>query len=84
MGMFNIILLDKPCPKCGSKVEWQTKDLVIDDKYPVVNILKKYTLNKRMSCEVYTCCDKCKVWTGGKIVDGKPRDFTSEKALPET
>ncbi len=71
MGMFNIIDIKKDCPKCGAKVEWQTKDLVIDSRYLVENSGEKYVLNTRMSAEIYTSCDKCKTWTELKIKNGK-------------
>ena len=29
MGMFVTLKLDEKCPNCGSKIEWQTKDLTI-------------------------------------------------------
>ena len=71
MGMFNVIDIKKNCPKCDSKVEWQTKDLVIDDRYLTENTGETYVLNRRMSAEIYTSCDKCKTWSELKIINGK-------------
>ncbi len=69
MGMYNIIKLNKDCPNCGAKVEWQTKDLVIDGIYPVdnINILETYALSERMTGEVHALCKKCKTWSDAKI-----------------
>lgn len=71
MGMFITIKLDKMCPHCGAKVWWQTKDLTIDDIYPVANFGQEYKVNSRMSAEVYTYCDKCKNEVNLKIKKGK-------------
>ena len=77
---FNIIDIKKDCPKCGAKVEWQTKDLVIDKTYPIENILRKYILNKKMSCEAHTSCDKCDAWSEVKIISGKLGKIKSGKS----
>ena len=70
--MYNIILIDKPCPTCGNKnLEWQTKDLVIDDIYPIANLLSEYMVNKRMDGPVFTICDECKYWIEADIQKGK-------------
>ncbi|MEK7504632.1 MAG: hypothetical protein AAB550_04010 [Patescibacteria group bacterium] len=60
MGMFNVIKVKVDCPKCGGKIdEWQTKNLVIDDIYPVDNVLEHYDLNKGMDAEIHSYCDNC-------------------------
>ncbi len=66
-----MILTDKPCSVCGAKVQWQTKDLVIDDIYPVANYCDSFQLNERMDAEIYTTCDKCGTSLELKIVKGK-------------
>lgn len=71
MGMYNTIDVKKNCPKCGAQVEWQSKDLEIDGKYPVMNVLETYKLNNKMVGEVHTLCDKCKTWSEFKIEKGK-------------
>lgn len=71
MGLFNIIKLNKECPKCGAEVEWQTKNLKIDDIYPVENLMNHYDLNSRMDAEVHTFCDKCNKWIELIIKKGK-------------
>lgn len=80
MGMYNIIDLEKNCPNCSTKVEWQTKDLVIDDIYPVASVLETYELNKRMSGEVHTLCSKCKTWSEARIKNGKLYNLRTKKA----
>lgn len=69
--MYNIIDTKENCPNCDANVEWQTKDLIIDNKYLVANVLKTYRLNKRMDGEIHTFCDKCKTYSEGKIKNGK-------------
>jgi hypothetical protein len=74
MGMFITIQLDKGCPQCGAKVEWQTKNLLLDDVYPVVNLLQEYDVSERMDADLYTYCVHCKnrtnlVMRKGEIVD---------------
>ncbi len=71
MGMFVTIKLNEKCPHCGGSVEWQTKNLTIDEIYPVANFGQKYEINSRMSAEVYTYCDKCKKEVNLKIEKGK-------------
>jgi len=80
MGMYNIIDIKRNCPNCGAKVEWQSKDLIVDGIYSVVNALKTYILNKRMSGEVHTYCSKCSTWTEAKVVKGKLRKLTVGKS----
>ena len=71
--MFVTIGLDEKCPHCGSSVEWQTKDLTIDEIYPVANFGQEYKINSRMSAVVYANCDKCKKEINLKIKKGKVR-----------
>ena len=71
MGMFVTLRLNEKCPYCGCSVEWQTKDLVVDDIYPIENFGQEYKINSRMSAEVYTHCDKCKKEVDLKIKKGK-------------
>jgi len=80
MGIYNIIDLKKNCPKCGQKVEWQTKDLVIDRIYPVANVLEVFAINKKMIGEIHTHCNKCKTWSEAKIKDGKLFNLKIEKS----
>jgi hypothetical protein len=61
------------------KSEWQTMSLVIDDIYPVVDTLTIYSLNKKMSAEIYTLCDKCKSWSEAKIRKGKLCDLQTKE-----
>ncbi|SRR5260221_2818292 len=61
MGMFNILKTDKVCPRCGSVLEWQTKNLVIDNIYPVDNLLLVFDLNKRTTAEAYAVCKRCNI-----------------------
>ena len=79
MGVYNVIDLKRGCPSCGVKVEWQTKELVIDNIYPVENVLETFSLNIRMSGEVHTLCSKCGTWTEAKMVNGKLIDLKTEK-----
>lgn len=69
--MFVTLKLDEKCPNCGSSVQWQTKNLTIDDIYPIANFGQEYKINSRMSAEVYTYCDKCKKEVDLKIKKGK-------------
>jgi len=69
--MYNIIDIGRNCPNCGAKVEWQSKELMIDDIYPVMETLANYKLDKRMSGEVHTSCDKCGVWLEVRFSKGK-------------
>lgn len=71
MGMYNIIKFSEGCPNCDKKVEWQTKDLVIDNLYPVENILKIFKPNTRISGSVYTVCNYCQTEISAKINKGK-------------
>ena len=80
MGMYNIIDFSKRCPSCSAKVEWQTKGLVIDSMYPIANVLKTYTPNRRMSGEVYTYCSECKTWVEAKMKNGKLGKLKVEKS----
>lgn len=79
MGMFNIIDLKRGCPSCGAKVEWQTKGLVIDNMYPVENVLKTFSLNKRLSGEIHSLCRKCGTWIEAKLINGRLIDLKTEK-----
>ncbi len=71
MGLFNTVDLKVDCPNCGEKVEWQTKGLVLDGIYPIENVMERFELNKRISGEVHTLCDKCKFWSEVVIKNGK-------------
>ena len=72
MGIYNIILINKNCPKCNNKnLEWQTKDLIIDNIYPVANVISRYKINKRMTATVYTNCNECETAVEIYIKDGK-------------
>lgn len=71
MGMFVTLKFNKKCPHCGAEVWWQTKSLVIDEIYPVANFGQEYDVNKRMSAEAYTVCDKCKKETSLEIKKGE-------------
>lgn len=76
MGLFNIINIDKKCPKCGAEVEWQSKRLVVDGIYPIQNFCG----------EAYASCRKCQTWTDllmidGKIIDDKRRIRKLEKSF---
>lgn len=86
MWLFNVVNIDKKCPKCGSIVEWQSKNLVVDGIYPVQNFLGVFELNKRISGEAHTLCDKCQSWievliVEGKIIDDKRRIRRLEKSF---
>ena len=63
--------MGKDCPNCGAIVEWQSRGIVLDGIYPIENVLEKFELNKRISGEVYTSCDKCDFWSEVVIKDGK-------------
>lgn len=86
MGLFNVVKMDKKCPKCGSETEWQSKNLVVDGIYPIQNFLGIFDLNERISGEAYASCDKCRTWTevliiDGKIIDDKRRIRQLEKSF---
>ena len=79
MGMFNTVNLKKDCANCGAKVEWQTKDLILDGVYIIENTLETFELSKRISGVVYACCDKCKFWNEVIIRNGKLGKIKTKK-----
>ena len=71
MGIYNIIDIGKDCPNCGAKVEWQSKELVIDDIYRVVRSLDTFKINKRMDADIIAFCDECGAQAEADIKKGK-------------
>lgn len=61
MGLFNTLKFQKVCLFCGKELDnWQTKDLVIDDIYHIMNGLDVFELNDRMDATASDYCQKCK------------------------
>lgn len=79
MGLFNTVNLKIGCPNCGVKVEWQTKDLILDGVYVIENTLETFELTKRISGVVYTGCDKCSYWSEVIIKNGKIGKIKTKK-----
>jgi hypothetical protein len=71
MGLYNRIKYKQTCVNCGAEVEWQSKHLVIDEIYPVANVLETYEIDARLSGEMHTYCGKCDTSMDAEIVKGE-------------
>ncbi len=70
MGVYNVIKSKMKCPKCESKVEWQSKYLTYDG-HVIENLLQDIVLTEHMAGEMHTSCSKCKALLEVTIVKGK-------------
>lgn len=61
MGMYNVVKINIPCPKCGGNVgEFQTKDETFDALY--LELVKFWTVR-----EFYSICDNCDTWISVRV-----------------
>jgi predicted RNA-binding Zn-ribbon protein involved in translation (DUF1610 family) len=70
MGLYNIVKVKLPCPKCGSEVDdFQTKDETFD-------MLYMDTVDFRTVREFHTICPNCNISIRVKIKKEKLQELT--------
>jgi len=70
MGIYNIVKLTIPCPKCGREVgEFQTKDDFCESLY--LELVELWTVR-----ECHTICDNCNEWIEIKLKKEKMQELT--------
>jgi len=70
MGLYNVVKIRMPCPKCGVEVgEFQTKDDSFETLY--MEQVEFWTVR-----EFYTICHRCNVFITVKIKKEKLQELT--------
>lgn len=70
MGMYNVVKVNIPCPKCGSNVgEFQTKDEAYGSLY--LEVVEFWAVR-----EFHSVCDNCDSWISVRVKPERLEKFT--------